>query len=84
MFDTGKYRYAYQSLVTPGSVFEYDVATGESKLLKQVEVPGGFDRTLYESERVFARAADGVEIPVSLVWRKDKKEPCIIRDNLNS
>jgi oligopeptidase B len=74
VFDTGKYRYAYQSLVTPASVFEYDVATGESKLLKQVEVPGGFDRTLYESERVFARAADGVEIPVSLVWRKDKKE----------
>ncbi len=74
IFDTGKYRYAYQSLVTPASVFEYDVTTGESKLLKQVEVPGGFDRTRYESERIFAKAADGVEIPVSLVWRKDKRE----------
>jgi oligopeptidase B len=75
VYETQKYRYAYQSLVTPASVFEYDVTTGESKLLKQVEVPGGFDRTLYESERIFATAADGVEVPVSLVWRKDKREP---------
>ncbi len=69
-----KYRYAYQSLVTPASVFEYDVATGESKLLKQLEVPGGFDRERYASERIFAQAPDGVEVPVSLVWRKDKRE----------
>ncbi|MFZ0273971.1 MAG: S9 family peptidase [Acidobacteriaceae bacterium] len=75
VYDTGKYRYAYQSLVTPASVFEYDVATGESKLLKQQEVPGGFDRTRYASERIFAKAVDGVEIPVSLVWRKDMREP---------
>ena len=74
VYETGKYRYAYQSLVTPASVFEYDVATGVSKLLKQVEVPGGFDRTQYESERIFAKADDGVEVPVSLVWRKDKRE----------
>jgi len=74
VFATGKYRYAYQSLVTPSSVFEYDVATGESALLKQVEVPGGFDRTLYASERIFAKAVDGVEVPVSLVWRKDRRE----------
>lgn len=75
IFDTTKYRYAYQSLVTPSSVFEYDVSTGESKLLKQLDVPGGFDRTLYASERIFAKAQDGVEVPISLVWRKDKREP---------
>ncbi|MGC2638853.1 MAG: S9 family peptidase [Acidobacteriaceae bacterium] len=75
VFETGKYRYAYQSLVTPSSVFEYDVASGDQKLLKQQEVPGGFDRTQYESERIFVPAADGVEIPVSLVWRRDKREP---------
>jgi oligopeptidase B len=75
VFDTAKYRYAYQSLVTPSSVFEYDVATGEQKLLKQVPVPGGFDRTRYESERIFVPAADGVEIPVSLVWRRDQRRP---------
>ena len=71
-FDTTKFRYGYQSLVTPSSVYEYDIATGDSALLKQTEVPGGFDRNLYGSERVFATAADGVRVPVSLVYRKDK------------
>ncbi|HEV2133889.1 MAG TPA: S9 family peptidase [Terracidiphilus sp.] len=72
IFETKTYRYGYQSLVTPNSVFEYDVAEGGSTLLKQVEVPGGFDRTLYASERVRATAPDGVEVPVSIVYRKDK------------
>jgi len=72
-FVTGKYRYSYQSLVTPGSVYEYDVAAGTSTLLKQQEVPGGFDRELYRSERLFATAEDGVKVPVSLVYRKDLK-----------
>jgi oligopeptidase B len=71
IFDTTKYRYGYQSLVTPGSVFEYDILTGESKLLKQLEIPGNFDKTLYTSERLFTKAPDGVEVPVSLVYRKD-------------
>lgn len=70
-FDTKSYRYNYQSLVTPASVYQYDVATEQSTLLKQMEVPGGFDRTLYASERVFAVAADGTRVPVSLVYRKD-------------
>ncbi len=61
--------------MTPASVFEYDVTTGESKLLKQLEVPGGFDRTLYASERIFAKAPDGVEVPISLVWRRDQRAP---------
>lgn len=73
-FDTTTYRYAYQSLVTPSSVYEYEVTTGESKLLKQLEVPGGFDRSLYASERLFATAPDGVKVPVSIVYRKDKFE----------
>jgi len=74
IFETTTFRYGYQSLVTPGSVFEYDTATSASTLLKQLEVPGGFDRTLYASERVHAIAPDGVEVPVSLVYRKDKRE----------
>ena len=73
VFNTTKYRYAYQSLVTPGSVFEYDVETGESTLLKQIEVPGGFDRKQYHSERIWAPAADGSRIPVSIVYRQDLK-----------
>jgi len=71
-FDTATYRYGYHSLVTPGSVFQYDLATSTSTLLKQTEVPGGFDRTQYASERIFAMAADGVEVPISLVYRKDR------------
>jgi oligopeptidase B len=73
IFDTLTFRYSYQSLVTPSSVYEYEVATGASTLLKQLEIPGGFDRTLYASERVQATAADGVMVPVSLVYRKDKR-----------
>jgi oligopeptidase B len=71
IFDTTKFRYGYQSLVTPSSVYEYDVLTGDSVLLKQLEIPGGFDRALYKSERLFATAPDGVKLPVSLVYRAD-------------
>lgn len=75
IFDTSTFRYGYQSLVTPSSVYEYDVHADASTLLKQVEIPGGFDRTLYTSERVHAKAPDGVEVPISIVYRKDKREP---------
>ena len=71
-FDTGKYRYNYQSPITPSSTFEYDVQTEKSTLLKQQEVPGGFDKSLYTVERLFIPAKDGVEIPVTVVYRKDK------------
>jgi len=74
IFDTATFRYSYQSLVTPSSVFEYSLANGESTLLKQVEVPGGFDRTLYASERINAAASDGIPIPISIVYRKNKRE----------
>jgi len=73
VFAATHFRYAYQSLVTPSSVYEYDPATGASTLLKQMEIPGGFDRTLYASERVYATAPDGVQVPVSLVYSIDKR-----------
>ncbi len=73
VFETATFRYGYQSLVTPSSVFEYNVASGLSTLLKQLEIPGGFDRTQYASERIHATAPDGVQVPVSLVYRKDKR-----------
>jgi oligopeptidase B len=72
-FVTDTFRYGYQSLVSPSSVYEYDVKTHQSTLLKELEVPGGFDRSRYQSERVFATAPDGTGIPVSIVYRKDKK-----------
>ncbi len=70
-FATDLLRYSYTSLVTPASVFDYNVRTGESALQKEQEVPGGFDRTLYASERIEAVAPDGVRVPVSLVYRRD-------------
>jgi oligopeptidase B len=72
-FTTTSYRYGYQSLVTPASVYELDITSHESILRKQQEVPGGFDRSLYASERVFAIAEDGTSIPVSIVYRRDTK-----------
>ena len=71
-FETKKFRYGYQSLVSPASVYEYDVESGTSTLLKQQEVPGGFDSALYASERVWVEAADGVKVPVSVVYRREK------------
>jgi oligopeptidase B len=72
-FETGKVRYNYQSFITPSSVYDYDVKTGRSELLKRQPVLGGYDPTLYKSERVYAAAADGTKVPVSLVYRKDLK-----------
>jgi oligopeptidase B len=72
-FQATSYRYGYQSLVTPASVYDLDIATHESILRKQQEVPGGFDRTHYASERVFATAEDGTRVPISIVYRRDKK-----------
>ncbi len=70
-FETTTYRYAYQALARPASVFRYDVRTGESTLLKQQPVPGDFDAARYGSERLWFKAADGTEVPVSLVYRRD-------------
>ncbi len=72
-FNTTVVRYNYNSLVTPNSVFDYDMNTGKTTLMKQTEVPGGFDRANYKSERVFATASDGTRIPMSMVYRKGVK-----------
>jgi oligopeptidase B len=71
-FDTRLFRYRYESLVTPASVFDYDMDARSSALLKEQPVLGGYDRGRYATERLLAPAADGVEIPVSLVYRKDR------------
>jgi oligopeptidase B len=73
-YKTKMFRYGYQSLITPASVFDYDVEKNTSALLKQTEVPGGYDASKYQSERVWATAKDGTKIPVSLVYRKDLKK----------
>jgi oligopeptidase B len=74
-FDTAAYRYSYQSPITPNSTFEYDVTGKTSTLLKQQEVPGGYDKSRYTVERLFLPAKDGTGIPVTVVYRKDKFKP---------
>ena len=69
-FTSKTYRYNYQSFITPPSVFDYEVHSGQSKLLKRQEVLGGYDPTQYVSERIWAVARDGVRVPVSIVYRK--------------
>jgi oligopeptidase B len=69
-YDSSVYRYNYQSLITPSSVFDYDVHTGKSTLLKQQEVLGGYDPKQYATERLWATARDGVKVPISIVYKK--------------
>ena len=81
-FDTEILRIGYQSMTTPNSVYDYNMNTREMELLKQQEVLGDFDPTNYVSERIWAKARDGVEVPVSLVYHKDTKvdgsSPCLL------
>jgi oligopeptidase B len=70
-FDAGSVRYQYESFVTPRSVYDYDVKTGEKTLQKQQPVLGGYDPSKYVSERLHATAKDGTQIPLSVVRRRD-------------
>jgi len=70
-FDTHRYRFRYQSLVTPASVFDYDMDGRTLALLKRTEVLGGYDPTRFRSERLHARASDGTRVAISLVARAD-------------
>jgi len=69
-FESSVYRYGYESMTTPDSVYDYDMAKRERTLIKEQEIPGGFNRNDYESERLLATARDGTKVPVSLVYRK--------------
>jgi oligopeptidase B len=73
VYDTTELRYGYQSPITPASVFAYDMEKGTSQLLKQKEVPGGYDRTKYQVEQIYIPAADGVKVPVSVLYLKGTK-----------
>ncbi len=69
-YDTHVFRYVYQSMVTPSSVFDYDLTTRKATLLKQQEVLGGYDPKQYVTERLWATARDGVKVPLSIVYKK--------------
>jgi oligopeptidase B len=69
-WDAPALRYGYESPVMPSSVYDYDVASATSALLKRREIPGGYDATRYACERLLVTASDGTRIPVSLVFRR--------------
>ncbi len=73
VYDTKIFRFNYQSLTTPSSIYDYNLETKERKLIKQQEVIGGYNPSEYKSERIYAKASDGTEIPISLVYKKGVK-----------
>ncbi|MES2124594.1 MAG: S9 family peptidase [Gemmatimonadota bacterium] len=81
-WDVSSIRMGYQSLVTPASVYDYDLASRDRTLLKQQEIVGGYDPARFVAERLEARAADGTLVPVSVVRRADVavdgKAPCLV------
>ncbi len=74
-FDTNVLRIVYESMTTSKSDYDYNMTTGERKLLKQHVVKGGYDPANYQTERVFATATDGTRVPIALVYRKSLKRP---------
>ncbi len=70
-FDTDILRYSYNAMASPASVIDFNMKTKEQTIMKEQEVLGGkFDKNNYQSERIWATAADGTKIPVSIVYRK--------------
>lgn len=73
-WDVDRIRLSYDSPITPDTVYDYHVATGDLETLKVQEIPSGFDPSLYTVERLDVRARDGAMIPVSIVYRKDRDQ----------
>jgi oligopeptidase B len=81
-FDTDILRIGYQSMTTPNTTYDFNMVSKEKILLKQQEVMGGFKPENYVSERIYIKARDGVQVPVSIVYHKDTKKdgssPCML------
>ena len=80
-FDTRRYRFGYTSMVTPPSIFELDLDSGERELLDQLPVLGDVDLSAYKTERITATAPDGTAVPISLVWKPSAVSwpaPCLL------
>jgi oligopeptidase B len=81
-FDTDTIRFIYASMARPAETFDYDMATGERRLLKRQDIPSGHDPAAYRVRRVFAKAKDGALVPVSLLHRADLaldgSAPCLL------
>ena len=70
-YDVTRLRIGYESMVTPDTIYDYHLATGELEVLKVQEIPSGYDATRYATERLMVPARDGTAIPVSIVYPKD-------------
>jgi oligopeptidase B len=77
-FDQTVLRVTYESMISPASTYDFEVATRELTLLKVQEIPSGYDRDLYTTERLEIPARDGTSIPVSVMYRKDRKPPGLL------
>jgi oligopeptidase B len=81
-YDTNVIRFSYSSMTTPNQLFDYDMATRERRLLKTQTIPSGHEPADYVTRRVFAPAADGETVPVSLLYRRDTvldgSAPCLL------
>lgn len=81
-YTSSVFRYGYTSLKTPSSVYDYDMNTGETVLLKQEEVVGGYNPDDYVTERIYAEGRDGTMIPISMVYKKgfmkDGSQPLLL------
>jgi oligopeptidase B len=81
-FDTEVFRFSYSSLVTPSSVYDYNLRTRRRTLKKRQEIPSGFEASAYQVRRFFAPARDGVQVPVSLLMRRhtqlDGRHPLLL------
>ena len=73
-FDSEILRFGYTSMTTPSSVYDYNMNTRDKVLLKQQEVVGGYDESLYDSKRLWVTARDGEKVPMSLVYKKSSAE----------
>lgn len=73
-FDSSWFRYTYESMTTPESTYDFNLTSKEHKLIKERAVLGGFNRDNYQTQRLFATARDGTQVPVSIVYRKGMKK----------
>ena len=74
-YDQTVLRLSYASMVSPGTVYDYHVAEQRLEIRKVQEIPSGYDASLYATERLEIEARDGTNIPVSIMYRKDRKRP---------
>jgi oligopeptidase B len=73
-YAVSKLRIEYESMVTPGTVYDYHVAEKRLETLKVQQIPSGYDASLYQTERLIITARDGAQVPVSVLSRKGFKK----------